>query len=107
MSRNPGCETFSLIFDEGYNNNVNMGETLELDIETCDLLLVIIDTSTWACNKYNVCSTLFTGYTIKIMRLEFHFITEYCDLMLHIIFWYFNIILFAYFYLSIHNTKRT
>ena len=46
MSRNPGCETFSLIFDEGYNNNVNMGETLELDIETCDLLLVIIDTST-------------------------------------------------------------
>ena len=54
---NLGCETFSLIFDKGYDNNANMGETLELDIETFDLLLVIIDTSTWAYKKYDLYST--------------------------------------------------
>ena len=45
VSRNPGCETFSLVFDEGYDSNINIGDTLELDIETCDLLPVVIDTS--------------------------------------------------------------
>ena len=46
VSGNPGCEIFSLIFNKGWNNNANMGEILELDIEACDLLPVIIDTST-------------------------------------------------------------
>ena len=72
--RNPGCKTFSLIFNEGCNNNANMGEILELDIEACDLLPVIIDTSTWACNKY-VCSTLFTSYIFQNnkIRISFHY----------------------------------
>ena len=43
------------IFNKGYNNNVNIEEILELDIKTCNLLLVIIDTSTSAYNKYNAC----------------------------------------------------
>jgi len=42
---NPGCESFSLIFDEGYDNNVNIRNTLDLGIETCNLLPVIMDTS--------------------------------------------------------------
>ena len=45
VSRNSGCETFSLIFNEGYDENINIGETLELDIETCDLLPVVTDTN--------------------------------------------------------------
>ena len=106
VSQNPSCETFSLIFDEEYDNNANMGETLELDIETCDLLPVIIDTSTWAHKKWVLFYFYLLAAHFEIMRLEFHFITEYYDLMLHIIFWYFNIILFAFFYLSRHNTKR-
>ena len=42
FSQNPGYESFSLVFDEGYSNNVNLRDALELDIETCDLLRVII-----------------------------------------------------------------
>ena len=43
ISINPGAEAFSLVFDEGYDDSVNIGETLELDVETCDLLPIIIN----------------------------------------------------------------
>ena len=45
ISQNPGCESFSLVFDEGYDSNINFGETLDLHIETCDLLPFVINPS--------------------------------------------------------------
>ena len=42
FSSNPGCETFSLVFDEGYESNVSIAGALDLDIGTIDLLPVTI-----------------------------------------------------------------
>jgi hypothetical protein len=45
FSQNTACESFSLGFDEGYDSNINFGETLDLHIETCDLLPFVINPS--------------------------------------------------------------
>ena len=43
ISQNPGCESFSLVFDEGCDSNINVGENLDLGVETCDLLPFFIN----------------------------------------------------------------
>ena len=32
VSQNPKCETFLLVCDKDYNNNVNAGEILDMDV---------------------------------------------------------------------------
>ena len=44
VHQNPGCDTFSLVFDEGCDKDLNVGGTFDLDFETCDLLPFIINT---------------------------------------------------------------
>ena len=45
ISQKLGCESFLLVLDEGNDRNINFGETLDLHIETCDLLPFVINTS--------------------------------------------------------------
>ena len=44
VSANPGCECFSLIFDGGFDSNVNIGEVPDIELPICDLMPVIINT---------------------------------------------------------------
>ena len=44
VSANPGCESFTLKYDGGFDLNVNMKEVPEIDTPTCDLLPVIMST---------------------------------------------------------------
>ena len=41
---NPGCECCSLVLDGGFDNNAIIHNAPEIDIETCDLLHVVMST---------------------------------------------------------------
>lgn len=42
ISSNPDNESFYLVFDEGYNSNINIEGSLDFEMEICDLLPVTI-----------------------------------------------------------------
>ena len=45
ISQNPVCESFSLVFGEVYDTKISVGETLDSDVETCDLPPLVINPS--------------------------------------------------------------
>ena len=44
VSGNPGCESFTLKHDGRFDLNVNMKEVLDIDMPTCDLFPVKMNT---------------------------------------------------------------
>ena len=44
LSANTGCEHYSLVSDGDLGNNVNIHNVPEIDIETCDLLHIAMNT---------------------------------------------------------------
>ena len=45
VSANPGCESFTLKCDGGFDLNVNIKDVPLIDVPTCDLLPVITNTT--------------------------------------------------------------
>ena len=45
VSANPGCESFTLKYDGGFDLNVNIKDVPLIDVPTCDLLPAITNTT--------------------------------------------------------------